>query len=78
MAVVEDRLVAAFTELVMKLNEALFKPILLKVVGWATDGTVDVDASTVDAMHLGRTAVLFRLQEKLAETLKVGGPTIRA
>ena len=70
-ATVEDHILAAFTELVMKLNEALFKPLLVKIVGWATDGTANTDAIVLDAAAIGRTAVLFRLQAKLADTLKV-------
>jgi hypothetical protein len=71
-ALAEERLAAAFTELVLKLNDALFKPMLARLVAWAGDGVdAGAEALALSPTAVGRTAVLFRLQDHLADTLKV-------
>ena len=75
MCAAEDSLFVAFTDLVMKLNETLFKPLLVRAVAWATDGVaLDVGVAALDARIVGRQTVLCRLQDKLADTLKVRQP----
>lgn len=32
----ENSIISAFLQMVMKMNEALFKPLFLKIVDWAT------------------------------------------
>ena len=76
----EDHLLAAFTELVMKLNETMVKPLIMRLVAWvAGDGASangSVDTAAADRVELAvaaRTTVLFRFTDRLADTLKVRG-----
>lgn len=57
----EGSIINSFLDLVMKLNETLFKPLFLKVVDWATVERSD------DA---GRSLFLYKLLDSLLEKLK--------
>lgn len=60
---VEDSIITAFLDLVMKLNETLFKPLFLKVVDWATNELSDEQTSK-------RVLFFYKLTDALLEKLK--------
>ncbi|KAI8974658.1 hypothetical protein BDB01DRAFT_853710 [Pilobolus umbonatus] len=57
---IEDAVISAFLDLVMKLNETLFKPLYLKIVDWAT----------VENQENDRVLFLYKLTDRLLEKLK--------
>lgn len=65
----EDAIISAFLDLVMKLNETLFKPLFLKVVDWATI-ELAVDGLTVSEDSLKRVLFFYKLVDSLLEKLK--------
>ncbi|GAA5816136.1 hypothetical protein MFLAVUS_009661 [Mucor flavus] len=65
----EDAIISAFLDLVMKLNETLFKPLFLKVVDWATV-ELAVDGLTVSEDSLKRVLFFYKLVDSLLEKLK--------
>ncbi|CAO3649204.1 unnamed protein product [Cunninghamella echinulata] len=56
----EESIIGAFLELVMKLNETLFKPLFLKVMDWAL----------VEDDNKSRTLFFYKLMDTLLERLK--------
>ncbi|KAI9005428.1 hypothetical protein CLU79DRAFT_841105 [Phycomyces nitens] len=66
---IESAVISAFLDLVMKLNETLFKPLFLKVVDWATVELVD-DASTPSSEAKKRVLFFYRLVDSLLDKLK--------
>lgn len=66
---IEDAIISAFLDLVMKLNETLFKPLFLKVVDWATvELAVDEFAGSEDSLK--RVLFFYKLVDSLLEKLK--------
>lgn len=65
----EDAIISAFLDLVMKLNETLFKPLFLKVVDWATVELAD-DGVTVSEDSLKRVLFFYKMVDSLLEKLK--------
>ncbi|KAI8359067.1 hypothetical protein EDC96DRAFT_609191 [Choanephora cucurbitarum] len=63
---IEGSVITAFLDLVMKLNETLFKPLFLKVVDWAT---VELGNSTSED-SLKRILFFYKLVDALLEKLK--------
>ncbi|PHZ08573.1 uncharacterized protein RHIMIDRAFT_241584 [Rhizopus microsporus ATCC 52813] len=61
---VEGSIITAFLDLVMKLNETLFKPLFLKVVDWATNELSDDDQTSK------RVLFFYKLTDALLEKLK--------
>ncbi|CEG73094.1 hypothetical protein RMATCC62417_08539 [Rhizopus microsporus] len=61
---VEGSIITAFLDLVMKLNETLFKPLFLKVVDWATNELSD------DEQTSKRVLFFYKLTDALLEKLK--------
>jgi len=80
---VEDATIKAFQELVMKLNELMFKPLFLKVLDWSgstvgglaktskDDEDEDEDATPASSLNLHRRSFFYRLVISLADRLKV-------
>lgn len=66
---IEDAIISAFLDLVMKLNETLFKPLFLKVVDWATVELAD-DGFAVSDDSLKRVLFFYKLVDSLLEKLK--------
>jgi U3 small nucleolar RNA-associated protein 10 len=66
---IEDSIVSAFLDLVMKLNETLFKPLFLKVVDWAIV-ELAVDGFTGSEDSLKRVLFFYKLVDSLLEKLK--------
>ncbi|KAG2204341.1 hypothetical protein INT47_009383 [Mucor saturninus] len=66
---IEDSIISAFLDLVMKLNETLFKPLFLKVVDWATI-ELAVDGFAVSEDSLKRVLFFYKLVDSLLEKLK--------
>lgn len=56
----EESIIGAFLELVMKLNETLFKPLFLKVMDWALS----------EQENESRTLFFYKLMDALLEKLK--------
>jgi len=84
---VEDATIKAFQELVMKLNELMFKPLFLKVLDWSgstvgglakmskdDDSEEDEDATPASSLNLHRRSFFYRLVISLADRLKVKLP----
>ncbi|KAL0083069.1 hypothetical protein J3Q64DRAFT_1850250 [Phycomyces blakesleeanus] len=66
---IESAVISAFLDLVMKLNETLFKPLFLKVVDWATvELAVDGSTESVDAKK--RVLFFYKLLDSLLDKLK--------
>jgi hypothetical protein len=68
---VEDRSIQAFIDLVMKLNETLFKPIFLKTLDWATVELAVDGQKSYTADQEGRALFFYKLLDGLLEKLKV-------
>lgn len=66
---IEDAIISAFLDLVMKLNETLFKPLFLKVVDWATV-ELAVEGAAASEDSLKRVLVFYKLVDALLEKLK--------
>lgn len=66
---IEDSIIGAFLDLVMKLNETLFKPLFLKVVDWATIELAS-DGAVVSEDGLKRVLFLYKLADSLLDKLK--------
>ncbi|KAG1143849.1 hypothetical protein G6F37_000325 [Rhizopus arrhizus] len=66
---VEGSVITAFLDLVMKLNETLFKPLFLKVVDWATN-ELAVDNAEVSEDQHKRVLFFYKLTDALLEKLK--------
>lgn len=65
----EDAAIETFLDMVIKLNETLFKPLFLKIVDWGTVELSDGKAvSTKDAA--GRVYFFYKLMNKLVDKLK--------
>ncbi|KAI8390372.1 hypothetical protein BD560DRAFT_362243 [Blakeslea trispora] len=62
---IEGSIITAFLDLVMKLNETLFKPLFLKVVDWAT---IELTAASEDSSK--RVLFFYKLVDALLEKLK--------
>ncbi|RCI06452.1 HEAT repeat-containing protein 1 [Rhizopus stolonifer] len=62
---IEGSVISAFLDLVMKLNETLFKPLFLKVVDWAT-----VELASENQDSLKRVLFFYKLVDSLLEKLK--------
>ncbi|KAF9125924.1 HEAT repeat-containing protein 1 [Mortierella sp. 14UC] len=67
-AVVEEAVIDAFMQLVMKLNETLFKPLFLKSLDWATTELQVAKASFKDMQD--RLIFFYKLMNALLEQLK--------
>ncbi|KAF9149616.1 HEAT repeat-containing protein 1 [Linnemannia schmuckeri] len=67
-AVVEEAVIGAFMQLVMKLNETLFKPLFLKSLDWATTELQVAKASFKDMQD--RLIFFYKLLNALLEQLK--------
>ncbi|KAF9404185.1 HEAT repeat-containing protein 1 [Podila epigama] len=67
-AAIEDAVVKAFMQLVMKLNETLFKPLFLKTLDWATTELQVAKAGFQDMQD--RLVFFYKLMNSLLETLK--------
>ncbi|KAF7728274.1 HEAT repeat-containing protein 1 [Apophysomyces ossiformis] len=65
----EEAIVSSFLDLVMKLNETLFKPLFLKVVDWATM-ELAVDGETFSEEAKKRVLFFYKLLDALLEKLK--------
>ncbi|KAG0164360.1 HEAT repeat-containing protein 1 [Apophysomyces sp. BC1034] len=65
----ESSIVTAFLDLVMKLNETLFKPLFLKVVDWATM-ELAVEGQTFGEDAKKRVLFFYKLLDALLEKLK--------
>ncbi|KAK3840885.1 MAG: hypothetical protein J3R72DRAFT_169855 [Linnemannia gamsii] len=65
---VEEAVIAAFMQLVMKLNETLFKPLFLKSLDWATTELQITKASFKDMQD--RLIFFYKLMNALLEQLK--------
>ncbi|KAG0209950.1 HEAT repeat-containing protein 1 [Mortierella sp. GBA30] len=65
---VEDAVIDAFMQLVMKLNETLFKPLFLKSLDWATTELQVAKASFKDMQ--ARLVFFYKLLNALLEQLK--------
>ncbi|KAI9486718.1 MAG: hypothetical protein EXX96DRAFT_646489 [Benjaminiella poitrasii] len=64
--VIEESVINTFLDMVMKLNETLFKPLYLKVIDWAT-----VELSGNDSNEsLSRALFFYKLVDALLEKLK--------
>lgn len=68
--VIEDAIIGAFLDLVMKLNETLFKPLFLKVVDWATMELATDDGAVVSEDGLKRVLFFYKLADSLLDKLK--------
>jgi U3 small nucleolar RNA-associated protein 10 len=68
---VEQHSIQAFINLVMKLNETLFKPIFLKTLDWATIELAGEDSKTISPELESRTLFFYKLLDGLLEKLKV-------
>ncbi|KAG0309622.1 HEAT repeat-containing protein 1, partial [Linnemannia gamsii] len=68
LAVVEEAVIGAFMQLVMKLNETLFKPLFLKSLDWATTELQVAKASFKDMQD--RLIFFYKLMNALLEQLK--------
>jgi hypothetical protein len=66
---IEDTIISAFLDLVMKLNETLFKPLFLKVVDWATVELAE-DGICVSEDGLKRVLFFYKFTDALLEKLK--------
>ncbi|KAL7317698.1 snoRNA-binding rRNA-processing protein utp10 [Mucor circinelloides] len=66
---IEDSIIGAFLDLVMKLNETLFKPLFLKVVDWATI-ELATDGAVVSEDGLKRVLFFYKLADSLLDKLK--------
>jgi U3 small nucleolar RNA-associated protein 10 len=70
-AKVETSAINSFLELVVKLNEATFKPLFVRLYDWAAIDLASEDASA-DVQRLNeRKAVLFRVMTGLLTKFKV-------
>ncbi|KAF9097064.1 HEAT repeat-containing protein 1 [Mortierella sp. AD031] len=67
-AAVEEAVIGAFMQLVMKLNETLFKPLFLKSLDWATTELQVAKASFKDMQD--RLIFFYKLMNALLEQLK--------
>ncbi|KAF9921975.1 HEAT repeat-containing protein 1 [Linnemannia zychae] len=67
-AVVEEAIIGAFMQLVMKLNETLFKPLFLKSLDWATTELQVAKASYQDMQD--RVIFFYKLMNALLDQLK--------
>ncbi|KAF9581367.1 HEAT repeat-containing protein 1, partial [Lunasporangiospora selenospora] len=67
-AAVEDAVINAFMQLVMKLNETLFKPLFLKSLDWAVTELQVVKAAKEDC--LDRLVFFYKLLDSLMDQLK--------
>ncbi|KAG0048658.1 HEAT repeat-containing protein 1 [Gryganskiella cystojenkinii] len=67
-AVVEDAIIRAFMQLVMKLNETLFKPLFLKSLDWSTTELQVAKASSQDMQD--RLIFFYKLIDSLLDHLK--------
>ncbi|RUS33557.1 hypothetical protein BC938DRAFT_471117 [Jimgerdemannia flammicorona] len=68
---VEQHIISAFLELVMKLNETLFKPLFLKTLDWATvELTMTGSIATTEDMN-NRLLFFYKLMDNLLDRLKV-------
>ncbi|CAM0135952.1 snoRNA-binding rRNA-processing protein utp10 [Umbelopsis sp. WA50703] len=67
---VEQHSIQAFINLVMKLNETLFKPIFLKTLDWATIELAGEDSKTISPELESRTLFFYKLLDGLLEKLK--------
>ncbi|KAG0335779.1 HEAT repeat-containing protein 1 [Podila humilis] len=65
---VEDAIIQAFMQLVMKLNETLFKPLFLKTLDWATTELQVAKAGFQDMQD--RSIFFYKLMNSLLESLK--------
>ncbi|KAI8638474.1 hypothetical protein BD408DRAFT_373403 [Parasitella parasitica] len=66
---IEGAIIGAFLDLVMKLNETLFKPLFLKVVDWATVELAS-DGAVVSEDGLKRVLFFYKLADALLDKLK--------
>ncbi|KAI8149580.1 hypothetical protein BJV82DRAFT_708430 [Fennellomyces sp. T-0311] len=62
----EGSMISVFLDLVMKLNETLFKPLYLKVVDWATIELADGNKQDLD----NRLVFFYKLLDSLFDRLK--------
>ena len=70
--VVENSIIDSFIQLVIKLNESLFKPLFLKTVDWGTSELAQGNAENED-VEVGRDSRLlftYRLVDRLLDRLK--------
>ncbi|KAF9385202.1 HEAT repeat-containing protein 1 [Podila verticillata] len=67
-AAIEEAVIQAFMQLVMKLNETLFKPLFLKTLDWATTELQVAKAGFQDMQD--RLIFFYKLMNSLLETLK--------
>ncbi|KAL9551329.1 hypothetical protein MBANPS3_004308 [Mucor bainieri] len=66
----EEAVIGAFLDLVMKLNETLFKPLFLKVVDWATMELASSNGAVVSEDGLQRVLFFYKLADALLDKLK--------
>ncbi|TPX61884.1 hypothetical protein PhCBS80983_g00809 [Powellomyces hirtus] len=66
---VENSIISAFLQLVMKLNETLFKPLFLKMVDWATSELLLKHGLTQEDVN-ARQLFFYRLVDSLLARLK--------
>ncbi|KAJ3185328.1 HEAT repeat-containing protein 1 [Gaertneriomyces sp. JEL0708] len=66
---VENSIISAFLQLVMKLNETLFKPMFTKIVDWATSSLL-LKHGLVERDVEARQIFLYRLVDTLLARLK--------
>ncbi|KAJ1984272.1 snoRNA-binding rRNA-processing protein utp10 [Dimargaris cristalligena] len=67
---VEQRMVTVFMQFSMKLNEMMFKPLLLKLVAWATGTSIGDDSQPAPLLLAHRQTTLFHLVDSLVLRLR--------
>jgi hypothetical protein len=67
---VEDAIMMAFGKLVLKLNEALFRPMFLSIVDWAQVNNA-LESETNGGFNATRCQFFYRLANHMGELLKV-------
>ena len=66
----ETKIIECLAELILKLNEMLFKPLFLKVIDWALS-SIDVSGKQIDAsVSTKRKLILYRFTNYLLAQLK--------
>ncbi|KAJ3017747.1 HEAT repeat-containing protein 1 [Thoreauomyces humboldtii] len=67
--IIENSIISAFLQLVMKLNETLFKPLFLKMVDWATSELLIKHGLTEEDVN-ARQLFFYRLVDSMLARLK--------
>ncbi|KAJ1977732.1 snoRNA-binding rRNA-processing protein utp10 [Dimargaris verticillata] len=69
---IEEHTITALTQLTMKLNEAMFKPLFAKLLTWATQGLSEASKDARASLQaMNRLVPFFRLQQRWLERLKM-------